>query len=134
MAGGMKLYYRHRDKGVTVFRMEVANRQRRIELNQIASIMRDGEIIPHKRRHPTEVELAEISVWWNNWLNRSEAGEITEIESFISQLNIFTDWLARRADHDDVDVQSDALLTALLDLRQVVVRRLSEDPTGDGED
>ncbi|MEM6662651.1 MAG: hypothetical protein AAF666_10800 [Pseudomonadota bacterium] len=122
----MQLYYRHREKGVTVFRMEVANRQRRIELNQIASILADGEVIPHKRRAPTEAELAEISTWWTNWQTRAADGALTQTETFIAELNQFTDWVARRADAGEIDVQSDNLLTALLDLRQVVVRKLSQ--------
>ena len=126
----MKLYYRHRENGVTVFRMEVANRQRRIELNQIASIIGKGEIVPHKRREPTEAELAEIKTWWDTWRERPE-DSLDETEQFIRQLNLYTDWVARRAPAEQVDRQSDELLTALLDLRQVVVRRLSEEPEGD---
>ncbi|MEM7060067.1 MAG: hypothetical protein AAF557_20995 [Pseudomonadota bacterium] len=125
----MKLYYRHRENGVTVFRMEVANRQRRIELNQIATIMEDGEVVPHKRRAPSEAELAEIGTWRQNWTEKQEADAFDETEKFIEQLNLFTDWAARKAPAKQIDVQSDALLTALLDLRQVVVRRLSEGPS-----
>ena len=127
----MKLYYRHRENGVTVFRMEVANRQRRIELNQIASILRDGKIVPHKRREPTEAELGEIETWWADWQKKSGEDALDETEQFIAELNLFTDWVARKAPADQVDQRSDALLTALLDLRQVVVRRLSEGPEGD---
>jgi len=121
----MKLYYRHRENGVTVFRMEVANRQRRIELNQIATI-RKGEVVPHKRRPPTEAEITEIEAWHTAFSAKRDADDFNETEKFIEQLNLFTDWAARKAPGDQIDEQSDALLTALLDLRQVVVRRLSE--------
>lgn len=121
----MKLYYRHRENGVTVFRMEVANRQRRIELNQIATI-RKGEVVPHKRRPPTEAEIAEIEAWDTAFAAKRDVDDFNETEKFIEQLNLFTDWAARKAPADQIDAQSDALLTALLDLRQVVVRRLSE--------
>ena len=129
----MKLYYRHRENGVTVFRMEVANRQRRIELNQVATITRHGEIVPHKRRTPTPEELTEVQQWWDNWQVRRDAGDLDEAEEFITELNLFADWAARKADAAQIDKQSDALLTALLDLRQVIVRRLSEDD-GDPDD
>ena len=128
-AGQMNLYYRHRENGVTVFRMEIANRQRRIELNQIASILKDGEISPHKRRQPTEAEMAQISDWWTNWQQRKSEGGLSETEQFIAELNLFTDWVARKAPAEQIDQKSDDLLTALLDLRQVVVRKLSQ--TGD---
>lgn len=133
----MKLHYRHRDNGVTVFRMEVANRNRRIELNQIASILKDGTVKPHKRHVPTDAELAEIATWWADWQARSAAGDLGETEEFAETLGRFTDWIARKAPGQQVDDKSDMLLTALLDLRQTVVRRLSnldtlEDDETDG--
>ena len=121
----MKLYYRHRKKGAQVFRMEVANRQRRIELNQIASITQQGEIVPHKRRPATDAELYEISEWWQAWQNRRDAGELNQTETFMADLNAFTNWIAKDAPDDQVEALSDDLLMALLDLRQTVVRRLS---------
>ena len=127
----MQLYYRHRQNGVVVFRMEVANRQRRIELNQIASISKRGEITPHKRHQPTEAELAEIEAWLADWQTRADSDDLNTTEKFLVELNQFTDWLQRRADHSEVDALSDPLLMAILDLRQVVVRRLSEDPPED---
>lgn len=130
----MTLYYRHRTNGVTVFRMEVSNRQRRIELNQIASISRRGEIVPHKRNVPSEAELAEMADWFVTWQARSDAEQLDETEKFLVEINHFTDWVHRRADDGEIDAQSDALLMALLDLRQVIVRRLSNLPTpGDDE-
>ena len=111
---------------MTVFRMEVANRQRRIELNKIATILGDGTISPHPRRVPTEIETQQIKDWWTDWQTRSDAGELDQTEQFIADLNRFTDWMARRADGAEVDARSDALLSALLDLRQTVVRRLSQ--------
>lgn len=121
----MKLYYRHRKLGAQVFRMEVANRQRRIELNQIASITNSGKIVPHKRRPATEAELAEIAQWWADWQARRDAGTLKHIEGFMNDLNQFTNWIAKDAPDSEVDALSDDLLMALLDLRQTVVRRLS---------
>ena len=123
----MQLYFRHRENGIVVFRMEVANRQRRIELNQIATISRDGDITPHKRRAPTEAEMAEIAKWLSDWQARADAEQLNETEKFLVELNRFTDWVQRRAEHAEIDAHSDPLLMAILDLRQVVVRRLSED-------
>lgn len=128
----MQLYYRHGEKNVAVFRMEVANRQRRIELNRIASIARDGTITPHKRRKPTGDEMEKIAAWWADWQDRAGNDALDRTERFIADLNRFTDWMARRADGSEVDARSDALLTALLDLRQVVVRRLSQIDEDDG--
>ena len=122
----MQLYFRHGEKNVIVFRMEVENRQRRIELNRIARINPDGSIIQQKNRPPSEQELSRIQAWWEDWQRRSTAGELDRTEQFINDLNHFTDWISRRARADEIDARSDDLLTALLDLRQTVVRRLSQ--------
>lgn len=121
----MNLYFRHRKQGAQVFRMEVANRQRRIELNQIASITQQGEIVPHKRRPATEGELGKIAEWWEDWKQRRDAGDLSRTETFLADLNQFTNWIAKEASDAEVDGMSDDLLMALLDLRQTVVRRLS---------
>ena len=122
----MQLYFRHGEKNVVVFRMEVANRQRRIELNRIARIAPDGTITEQKNRAPTGPELTRIQEWWADWQKRSEADDLDRTETFMHELNLFTDWLARRAEASEIDNRSDDLLTALLDLRQTVVRRLSQ--------
>ena len=121
----MKLYYRHRKQGAQVFRMEVANRQRRIELNQIASITNQGDIVPHKRRPASDAELAEIAEWWDGWQKRRDAGALNQTEAFMADLNQFTNWIAKGASDTEIDTLSDDLLMALLDLRQTIVRRLS---------
>ncbi len=122
----MKLYYRVRKQGALVFRMEVSNRRRRIELNQIAAITGKDEIRPHKRRPPTEAEEAEIHAWWEAHKVRRDAGELNEVEVFMEELNKFTTWIDKEAPAAAVSEQSDPLLLALLDLRQVIVRRMSE--------
>ena len=123
---GMKLYYRLREKGALVFRMEVANRQRRIELNRIATISADGEVTPHRQRPASDQEMAQAAAWWRDWCARRDEGRLAETERFMAQLNGFTDWMAREAADGEVAELSDPLLMALLDLRQVVVRRLSD--------
>lgn len=122
----MKLYYRIRKQGALVFRMEISNRQRRVELNQIAVINGKGEVRPHNRRAPTEDELAEITTWWADRNLREAQGSLTDAEDFMATLNRFTQWVDKDAPLADVNTASDPLLLALLDLRQVIVRRLSE--------
>ena len=52
MAGDLPDYYfRVRDNGAAVFRLDSENRQRRIEMDQIAILnVRNGEIKPHGKR------------------------------------------------------------------------------------
>lgn len=121
----MKLYFRHQDQGAQVFRMEVANRQRRIQLYQIASVTEAGNVTPQGDCATTDAEVAEIRAEWTSWRQRRDAGELNPIETFMAELNRFTDWVASDAPNSEVDALSDDLLLALLDLRQTVVRRLS---------
>jgi len=101
----MKLYYRIRKQGALVFRMEISNRQRRVELNQIAVINGKGEVRPHNRRAPTEDEMTEIANWWTDRCLREAQGSLTEAEDFKATLNGFTQWV----DKDDhlTDVNKD---------------------------
>lgn len=122
----MKLYYRLGREGALVFRMEVANRLRRIELNRIATITPAGEIVPDPQRPPTDDEATEAAGWWRDWCARRDGGRLSETERFMADLNRFTDWMAGEAEDDEIDRLSDPLLMALLDLRQVIVRRLSD--------
>ena len=113
--------------------MEVSNRQRRIELNQIATIHRTGEVYPHKSRTPSEAEISEMRRWWEDWQARREKGELCRTEQFMEQVAEFTNWMTKDAPQEEVDRLSDDLLMSLLDLRQTVVRRLSQQEAGDTE-
>jgi hypothetical protein len=53
-------YFRVRENGAAVFRVDTENRQRRIEMDQIAVInIRNGEVKPHGERTLSETDLAE---------------------------------------------------------------------------
>ena len=54
-------YFRVRDNGAFVFRVDTENRQRRIEMDQIAVVnIHNGEIKPHGGRELTPEDLAAI--------------------------------------------------------------------------
>ena len=57
-------YFRVRDNGAFVYRVDTENRQRRIEMDQIAVVnIRNGEIKPHGGRTLSEQDLDEIKTW-----------------------------------------------------------------------
>ena len=62
MAGELpEHYFRIRDNGATVFRVDTENRQRRIEMDQIATVnVRNGEIKAHGDRTLSGADLAAI--------------------------------------------------------------------------
>ena len=59
-----QFYFRIRDNGATVFRVDTENRQRRIEMAEIAAInVKNGNIKPHGEVVLTAAELAVIKNW-----------------------------------------------------------------------
>ena len=57
-------FFRVRENGAFVFRVDTENRQRRIDMDQIAAVnIRNGEIKPHGGRALSETDLAQIKTW-----------------------------------------------------------------------
>ena len=57
-------YFRVRENGALVFRVDTENRQRRIEMDQIAVVnIRSGEIKPHGDRVLSDEDVAVIRDW-----------------------------------------------------------------------
>ncbi len=136
MAGDLPEYYfRIRDNGATVFRVDTENRQRRIEMDQIATVnVRNGEIKPHGDRSLSPAELAAIRDWLARRQETLAARDIDDIHRAIDHLNLTAHWAQTRASEEQLDRITDALLLAMHDLRTVLVRkkadRLAADQTG----
>ena len=57
-------YFRVRENGAFVFRVDTENRQRRIEMDQIAVInVKNGEVKAHGERVLSDADKAAISAW-----------------------------------------------------------------------
>ncbi len=136
MAGDLPEYYfRIRDNGATVFRVDTENRQRRIEMDQIATVnVRNGEIKPHGDRSLSPAELAAIRDWLARRQETLAARDIDDIHRAIDHLNLTAHWAQTRASEEQLDRITDALLLSMHDLRTVLVRkkadRLAADQTG----
>lgn len=127
----MELYFRKRKQGAFAFRLDVENRQRRLELIHIATINGKGEVRPHKRFPPTQEELDEIDRWM---AREAEEREISMAEKSIRDINLLTQWIAKEAGDEDVLAWSDPTLMAIHDLRHEIVRRLSKVGEGNAKD
>ncbi|WP_422071398.1 hypothetical protein [Tranquillimonas rosea] len=125
MAGDLPDYYfRVRDNGAFVFRVDSENRQRRIELDQIATVnIRNGEIKPHGDRALTEEDLAEIRSWMAERRDVLARRDIDDIHRTVDHLNQTAQWAQTRATDAQLDQVTDALLLAMHDLRTVLVRK-----------
>jgi hypothetical protein len=128
MAGELPEYYfRVRENGAAVFRVDAENRQRRIEMDQIAIInMRNGSIKPHGERPLSEDELARIHTWMEERASLLARRDIDDIHRGVDYLNLTTQWVQSKASPEQLDDVTDALLLATHDLRSTLVRKKAD--------
>jgi len=121
------LYFRVRDNGATVFRVDTENRQRRIEMDQIAvANVNNGQIKPQGDAPPTPDELAAIEAWLAARSKTLAARDIDDIFRAVDYLNLTTHWAQTKASDADLDKFTDDLLMAMHDLRSVLVRKKAD--------
>lgn len=128
MAGELPDYYfRVRENGAIVFRVDTENRQRRIEMDQIAVInIRNGEVKPHGDRTLSDTDLAEIRTWMEQRNETLAWRDIDDIYRAVDHMNLTTQWAQSRASEDQLDAVTDPLLLAMHDLRTVLVRKKAD--------
>jgi hypothetical protein len=128
MAGDLPDYYfRIRENGAAVFKVDTENRQRRIELEEIATVnVKNGNIKPHGEVKLTPADLAVIEGWLANRRALLVARDVDDILRAVDHLNLTTQWVVSKASDDQLEEVTDALLLAMHDLRSVLVRKKSE--------
>ncbi|WIF31342.1 hypothetical protein [Lentibacter algarum] len=120
-------YFRVRDNGAFVFRVDTENRQRRIEMDQIAVVnIRNGEIKPHGGRELTPEDWAAIKQWMEERNRLLAYRDIDDIHRAVDYLNTTTQWAQSKATDEQLEAVTDALLLAMHDLRTTLVRKKSE--------
>ncbi len=120
-------YFRIRDNGAAVFRVDTENRQRRIEMEQIATVnVRNGEIRPQGERALSEADMAMIRDWMAARKNLLDRRDIDDIHRAVDHLNLATQWAQSKATDAQLDEVTDALLLAMHDLRSVLARKRTE--------
>lgn len=128
MAGDLPEYYfRIRENGAAVFRVDTENRQRRLELDQIAVVnVKNGEIKPHGERTLSDSDLAAIRDWLAARIELLARRDMDDIHRTVDHLNLTAQWAQSKATDAQLDAVTDALLLAMHDLRSVLVRRKAD--------
>ena len=122
-----QFYFRIRDNGASVFRVDTENRQRRIEMDEIATVnVKNGNIKPHGDAVLTPPELSAIKDWMTARVATLATRDIDDIHRAVDHLNLTTHWAQSRATDAQLDAVTDTLLLAMHDLRTVLVRKKSE--------
>ena len=120
-------YFRVRENGAFVFSIDTQNRQRRIEMDQIAVVnIKSGQIKPHGDRVLSATDLAEITTWMENRKALLAQRNLDDIHRAIDYLNTTTHWVNGMADDDELENITDSLLLAMHDLRSVLVRKKAD--------
>lgn len=120
-------YFRVRENGALVFRVDTENRRRRIEMDQIAVVnIRNGEIKPHGDRSLSDEDIDVIREWMAERQATLAARDVDDILRAVDHLNLTTQWAQARATDDQLEAVTDALLLAMHDLRGVLVRRKAD--------
>jgi len=128
MSGDLPEYYfRVRENGAAVFRVDTGNRQRRIDMDQIAvANIRNGEIRPQGNRELSEGDLDEIRSWMAERRDILAARDLDDIRRAIDHLNLTAQWAQSKAEPEELEAITDELLLAMHDLRSVLVRKKAD--------
>jgi len=128
MAGDLPEYYfRIRENGAAVFKVDIENRQRRIEMEEIAiANVKNGNIKPHGDRKLTPEEVGLINEWMAQRAAILARRDVDDIHRAIDHMNLVTQWAQSKASDAQLDEVTDTLLLAMHDLRSVLVRKKSE--------
>ena len=120
-------YFRIRENGAAVFRVDTENRQRRIEMQQIAVVnVNKGEFKAHGDQTLSEADTAAIQDWLDNRVALLRRRNIDDIHRAVDYLNTTTQWAQSKASDAELEDITDALLLAMHDLRSVLVRKKAD--------
>lgn len=120
-------YFRVRENGAMVFRVDTENRMRRIDMDQIAVVnVKNGDIKAHGSRELSDADQAAIANWLEDRRKQLAERALDDILRTVDRLNLTAVWAQRNATVEELETVSDALLLAMHDLRTVLVRKKSD--------
>ncbi len=120
-------YFRIRENGAALFRVDTQNRQRRIEMTELAVInVKNGNVRAHGDHVLTDEEKAVITDWITERREVLAERDLDDIHRAVDYLNLTTHWAQSRASDEDLEDVTDRLLLAMHDLRSVLVRKKAD--------
>ena len=128
MAGELPDYYfRIRENGAAVFRVDTENRQRRIEMDQIALVnVNNGEVKPHGDTATDRGGYRRHSRVAGRPRRLLAQRDIDDIHRAVDYMNMTTQWVQSKRHEAQLEDVTDALLLAMHDLRSVLVRKKAD--------
>ena len=127
MTGLPDHYFRIRENGALVFRVDTGERSQRLDLVPLAIVnLRNGEIRAQGERKLTEADLAAIREWMAARGATLARREVDDILRTVDHLNLTAHWAQAKASDAELEEVTDALLLAMHDLRSVLARKKAE--------
>lgn len=127
----MKLYFRIKDNGATVFRPIEDSARGRLDLQPIAEAnVRNGQIKPRREAVISDAERTEIADWIRARRGALAAAAAETPMRAIEALNAAAHWYGTQPDAAAADAARDDLLMAMHDLRAAIVRHLADRAAG----
>ena len=122
-------YFRIKDNGAVVFRVDTENRHRRIELEKIAVInLKKDEVRVHGKHELTDADNAAIAKWIEARKAQLAGKRKDKVQQAIESLNMATHWINSQASPEEIENACDALLLAMHDMRTVLVQKRARQP------
>lgn len=122
-----ELYFRIRENGASVFRLDTENRDRRIELEQIAVVNTNrGDFKAQADQSLTPAEEEAIQAWLDERQALLATRSIDDIHRTVDHLNLTSHWAQSKATDEQLEDVTDKLLLAIHDLRSVLVRKKAD--------
>jgi len=120
-------YFRIRENGAAVFRVDTENRQRRIEMTELAVInVKNGNVRAHGDHVLSDEEKTVITDWIAERRAVLAERDLDDIHRAVDYLNLTTQWAQSRAEDEALEEVTDRLLLAMHDLRSVLVRKKAD--------
>ena len=126
-----ELYFRVKENGAAVFRVDPENRQKRIDLDQIAVVnSRNGEVKAMGKADVSPKEHQAMLDWLAERRALADQRDMDDIHRAIDQINMTAHWAQSKATPEQLDAVTDRLLLSIYDLRQVLVRKKADRMNG----
>jgi len=127
------LYFRRRDKGATVFRVETGDTGR-MEMQPIATVKPNGDIKDGGNFQPDETERARILDWIASQAALQIARDAARMDEMLGGINRFTHWVQTEAPDSLIVENFEPILFALHDLRTTLVRKIARNADSNRSD
>jgi len=121
-----KLFYRVSKLGADVYRIDLQNRLRRLDLEKIAEIdVLSDNIIAEAGKSHSQEEVSDMQLWCQSRREQLELRSQNDINRLVEAMNHAANWIDNDATDSQTDKITDSLLMAMHDLRATLVRKMA---------